>query len=92
MGSLQDGAPPQTRVVGERKRHSDGWTGGDNYSLFHAKPHNEQRPSARIFELLLKPFYALVSLDAVSGGVLWCRIVEHSRTLQLDHDGLEMRV
>jgi hypothetical protein len=41
MGSLQDGAPPQTRVVGERKRHSDGWTGGDNYSLFHAKPHNE---------------------------------------------------
>jgi hypothetical protein len=38
--------------------------------------------------LLLKPFYALVSLDAVSGGVLWCRILEHSRTLQLDHDGL----
>ena len=38
--------------------------------------------------LLLKPFYALVSLDAVSGGVLWCRIVEQSRALQLDHDGL----
>ncbi len=38
--------------------------------------------------LLLKPFYALVSLDAVACGIFWCGILEHSSILQLDHDGL----
>ena len=39
-GLLQDGGPPQTRVVGERTR-INGRSGGDNYFVFHTKPHNE---------------------------------------------------
>ncbi len=54
------------------------------YNLAHERSVFQRKKK----HLLLKPFYALVSLDAVSGGVLRCRIVEHSRTLQLDHDGL----